>query len=193
MGLGTNFRKTGIIASGVSPDSYYDVTGHEVCDLNGTGAVCGGACNVDASSRHIGQIFIRQDGQRAWVNDTDYLAGWKFAAQTYPIYDTNTGADYNRYSAGFDVGGSIGLIAIVIAFIVVATIAGIRFFGAGESEFSVETIVKAGALIAIWTVFSFASVVMITAVPLLGPIFYFFLTAVYTLGIVNAVGHPGEE
>lgn len=114
---------------------------------------------------------------------------WTNTSGTYPItYQTQATA-----GIGFALNSSLGLIALIVGLVVVATIAGLKIFGNGISDISVDAILKGTALVTIWGVFSVLSIAMITEVPLFGPFFYMFLTIIYCLGVVNQMGHPGED
>lgn len=153
-----------------------DYPGHKVADTDGT------------PTGEWGYIYIDGQGDKNWVNETGLIVAY------YAIWDNPYGLDYNRYKAGFNISGAIGLIALVVALVVVAVLAGIRLFGSGVSDFSVSTLVKGGGLISLWAVFSVLAMGMITQIPLLGPIFYFFITGLYTVGIIGAIGgSSGDE
>lgn len=120
---------------------------------------------------------------------------WKNATSSYNVFDENG----ERISAAggqvtdFNVAGAIGLMGIVIGGIILAGVAGSRIFGSGVSEESVSAIWKGTVLIAVWGVFSVLSLNFIAGASFLGPFFWLFLTFIYTMGIINQVGHPGED
>lgn len=122
-----------------------------------------------------------------------------------PIWHNSTG-DYQMWTASdqtnesgietitVDVGSSLGFIGLVFGVMALATIAGLQVLGSGISDESVSAIVKGSALITLWGFFSAMSLALILTIPYsLGAIFYFFLTGIYTLGIINQIGHPGSD
>lgn len=123
---------------------------------------------------------------------------------TIPLY-TNSSGTYNVFDATgermmpdqqtieFDIASSLGLVALIAAGIILAAVVGTRILGSGVSEESVSAIWKGTLLLAVWSVFSVLSMSMITAATILGPFFYLFLTIIYCLGVINQVGHPGED
>lgn len=119
---------------------------------------------------------------------------WKNASGSYNVFD-DTGERMmpDQANIEFDIATSLGLIALVAAGIILATVVGTRILGSGVSEESVSAIWKGTLLLTVWGVFSVLSMTMITSIALLGPFFYLFLTIVYCLGVINQVGHPGED
>lgn len=116
------------------------------------------------------------------------------ATNTYAVYDA-AGQRMMKDSTeiSFDLGTSLGLIALVGGGIILACIVGARFLSWGQSEESVSAVWKGTLLLSVWGVFSVLSLSMITGIPLLGPFFYMFLTVLYCMGVINQVGHPGED
>lgn len=120
---------------------------------------------------------------------------WKNTTSQYNVYDefgeriTSAGG----IATDFSVAGAIGLMGIVIGGVVLAGVVGTRIFGSGVSEEAVSAIWKTTVLIAVWGVFSVLSLNFIAGASFLGPFFWLFLTFIYTMGIINQVGHPGED
>lgn len=152
---------------------YMDANDHLVCYSNFTAA--GEAGHLDFVNS--GQLNIPY-----WNNGTRYLA-----------HKVANGVTLDPATLEFNMGTSLGLIGLVIALIAVATVAGLKIFGSGVSDESVSMIVKGTALIAVWGIFSALSLNMIAGASFLGPFFWLFLTFIYTMGIINQVGHPGED
>lgn len=119
---------------------------------------------------------------------------WKNASGSYNVYDS-TGQRMlpNQLNTQFDIATSLGLIALIAAGIILAAVVGTRILGSGVSEESVSAVWKGTMLLTVWGIFSVLSMGMITQIALLGPFFYLFLTIIYCLGVINQVGHPGED
>lgn len=163
-------------------NGYYDSTDHLVAYANGT--------YVD----DYGNITtpITQGGAGIWNN----IPIWKNASGSFNVY-SDTGErlapDATAAQVSFSLSSSLGLIAVVVGVIILATVAGMRIVSSGESDVSVSAIVKGSVYISLWAVFSVTSLAMMMQIPLIGGIFYFFLTAIYTMGIINQIGSPGDE
>lgn len=172
MGIGTTaWEANNELLAPESTDGYYDANGHQVCFENKTAKGEAGMFIIGFGFPVVKEYY------------------WKNSSGTYAItYQTQTIG-----GIGFALNSSLGLIALVVGLVVVATIAGLKIFGNGISDISVDAILKGTALVTIWGVFSVLSIVMITGVPLFGPFFYMFLTVIYCLGVVNQMGHPGED
>lgn len=160
-------------------EGWYDVNGHMVAYINLT------VTNSAENGRfQLVPSPSNTAGPYRYINSTD----------SYATYDQNNGTmSTDLWQGGFSLTSAIGLMAIIGAVMAIGVIAGIHFFGTGLADESVSLIIKGSALVTVWLVFSAISLALITSIPLLGPIFYFFLTIVYTLGIINQVGHPGED
>jgi hypothetical protein len=146
-----------------------------------------------------GQIYA------IWQNST-----WQMITKEgYYLYPTSNGnstgdlpilyQDYTDYMSGANTNtllnltasfnSSYGLIALFISLMVGIGLAGIHFFGIGESETSLQTIFMGTGLIAVWCVFSAVSLSLLASVPLgLGAIFYFGLTLSYIIGMLMNIG-----
>lgn len=163
-------------------NGWFDSTDHLVAYPNGTAA--GEAGNI--------------------TFPVQYAAGSAGPWKAVPFW-TNSSGNFNVYDATgqrilpqeqqitFDIASSLGLIAIIGAGIILAAVVGTRILGSGVSEESVSAIWKGTLLLTIWAVFSVTAMGMIAQVAWLGPFFYLFLTILYCLGVVNQVGHPGED
>lgn len=184
MGVGTTQPDVTHTLSGYSgaANGWYDSTDHLVMYPNGTA------------------VNATENGRLSFPITAGSAGPWN----TIPLY-TNSSGSYNVYDATgermmpdqtaftFDIATSLGIIAIVAAGIILASIVGTRILGSGVSEESVSAIWKGTLLLSVWGVFSVAALGMITQVVLVGPFFYLFLTIIYCLGVINQVGHPGED
>lgn len=151
-----------------------------------------------------GDPYFKLHNVGGYAEFSNTTEGWFGVVVGYPLYYDN-GASYRvKYEdlgktlqgslGGIDIGSSIGFLALVIGVMALAAIVGLRVLGSGISEESVSAILKGGAFLAIWAVFSVLALDLITvAGDLFLPIVYFVLTAVYTLGIINQIGHPGDD
>lgn len=170
LGLGT--FETEIDSDIAVVGDWYDQLGHLVCYQNLTAA---GEAGTFRTVTTIGGVTEHQ-----WVNETD----------EYPIGQYNGEGALGEASFEFDAFGSVALIALVTFLIAIGTIAGISIFGSGLGDTSISLLVKGTAFLSIWGIFSVMAFGMITAVPLIGVLFYFFLTVLYCVGVVNQVGSP---
>lgn len=89
---------------------------------------------------------------------------------------------------GFSMGTSLGIIGLVVAVIALAAVVGLKIVGSGIGEFSSRTIVLATGFVTMWGLFSVLAIGGITSIPLFGSVFYFFLTGLYTIGVLDIVG-----
>lgn len=152
---------------------YWDENGDPLCYQNGTAYFAG-------DDGWLGWRVGRSawETNPAWFNTTD----------TYLCYETPYGELHQR-SYEFDLMSSFGLIGVISLVMFVVSFVGIRVFGTGLSEISVSTIVKGSLFITIWAIFSALSIGLVIQVPYsIGGIFYFFLTVLYTLGIIQQIG-----
>lgn len=176
-------------------DGWFDVNGHQVTER--WYAIHTGE---DGKVYTYGNVYY-------WINSTN-VPNWETgdlafdaagaAVLDYPVFSLLTGdtlPDNVEVSntVPFDVSSSFGIIALIVAIMAVAVVAGVKVLGSGIGDTSVSTIIKGTAFISLWAAFSVASLGLIAAIPYLGPIFYFFLTAVYTVGIMGQIGSGGSD
>lgn len=93
-------------------------------------------------------------------------------------------------TAGFDL--QTGVIAVVIVVMAIGVVAGISVLGSGLSDVSVTVIYKSVFFYTLWLLLSVFGLQGITIIPVFGWVFYFFLTLVYSLGVVQQVGGTGD-
>lgn len=93
-------------------------------------------------------------------------------------------------SAGFDL--ETGVIAVVIVVMAIGVVAGITVLGSGLSDVSVSIIYKSVMFYTLWLLLSVFGLEGITTVPIFGWVFYFFLTLVYSLGVVQQIQGSGD-
>ena len=162
----TAVSESGWIQSGTLPD--YPTVGVDVYDvafwLNGS------------------RWDLFQTAYALFYNPTDYVGGQppvKFAD-----------LDKNKYSVGVmvNMNSSLGLIALIVGLTFLAGIIGFHIFGSGENPVSVAFILLCTGLLAVWGVFSVLAMNLILELELLGPILYFALTVLYTVGIIMKIG-----
>lgn len=154
---------------------WYDADGHAVTYANFT--KYGEDGHVEAGS--VGGIWMRL---------------WKNVSGSYQMFNTNTGVNvaYNPQLT-FDSFSSLGVIGLISCLIVAGAVIGTKIFGIGLGEESLSLVIKGSFFIVLWASLSVFSMPLIIALPLLGVLFYFFLTVIYGLGVINQVGHPGED
>lgn len=165
------FNATGDFYSTAAYDGFYDANGNLKAYPNGT------AANEHGS--------VVSTGQNPY---------WANASGNYPLVRLNAGENIDEYTTNqFNMGSAFGLIAIIIGLMALACVAGLRILSTGVAETSIRTLILGTGLLAIWGVFSVLSIGILTAIPVFGAIFYFALSAVYTLGIMQQVAGGHDE
>ena len=93
------------------------------------------------------------------------------------------GADYT-----FITTMALGLVSLIIAFIVVGVVAGIRVLGSGLSDFSVQVIYKSIGFYSLWAMLSVLGLFALNLMPYsIGYMIYFVLTLIYTVGVLGQI------
>lgn len=138
---------------------------------------------------------VADGGHIAYVGGVPY---WQNSTGSFLIYpnDSASTTQSNGFTYEVDLSTTIGLIAVVSGGILLAGFIGTRILGStigGGNDESASAIWKGTVLLVVWSIFSITGLNMITGVPLFGPFFYMFLTIIYCLGVINQVGHPGED
>lgn len=172
LGLGTAEYQNNVIYGTGQYDGYYDANGHQTCYDNQTAFDEAGV---------VDRVTVGTSGP--WST----LRYWRNETGSYRIYTTPTETDEANSQITFDMTSSIGLIGIIIAVMAATTIAGIKFFGSGITN--AQQIFTVTVLLTIWGVFSIIALGLVSQIPLgLGLGFYFFLTLLYSIGIVHSAG-----
>lgn len=185
LGMGTDLWSNGgnvwMPSAEVTTAGWFDADSHMVLTENQT-IPAGGEPGTMGLYIYVPDAIGESHGDTTWTNSTG----------TYPCYQV-TGEEVlsPRFTTSFDMATSLGLIGVVVALVVIVSIATNRVFGTGD--FAGSAIFKTSAYITIWSVFSVLSIGLITGIPILGPFFYLFLTIIYALGVVNSVGNPGND
>lgn len=185
IGLGTTgtFDDQDLYDPAASSGGYFDADGHQVAYANFS------AVDDAGTLRFAGGPFSQVDHSPHWE--------WTNATDSYTVYNTANGVNAQQFGNQFNLTSSLGIIGLVAVIMAVATIVGLRVLGVGVAEESVSAIIKGSALVTVWLMFSAIAMGLITSISPggfpIGPMFYFFLTLVYTLGIINQIGHPGED
>lgn len=168
LGLSDSIMEANVNMS-VTYGGYYDEGGHQVLDSDGqpTG----------------------EDGNFAFHTAGSVTAYfWQNSTGIYEVFDNPMGINYTASNVSFDIGTSLGLIALVIVIAAFSALVGLKILGSGVSDFSVSTIVITTALLTIWGIFSVLAMPLIIDIEILGVVFYFALTFFYTLGIMLRIG-----
>lgn len=177
LGLGSSEYQDNIVYGTGQFNGYFDANGHQAAYDNQTAFDEAGI---------VDRVTIGTSGP--WST----LRYWRNATGSYQIWTTPNGTDETDSQISFNMSSSVGLIAIIIAVMAATTIAGIKFFGSGITN--AQQIFTVTVLLTIWGVFSIVSLGLIATIPLgLGLGFYFFLTLMYSIGIVNAAGGNGGD
>lgn len=193
---GDGVQYGGIFAFGAGGNGWWDESGHKVCDVNFTAV---GEDGVAVRATDGGYAWINNTGTVEWIRDgamayddglyTSSVGNWWAMGQYYTIFNNSSGANTAFFLQGFSIYSSLGILAIVILIIGVALVVGLHFLGSGESETGVMTIIKGGSYLGLWGCFSVVAGGLIGSIPILGALFWLFLTLVYTLGVVSSIGH----
>lgn len=180
LGLGTPTYSNNVVYGTAQFDGYYDANGHQVAYDNQTAVSGGDAGQID-------RVTIGTQG--AW----SALRYWRNGTSTsYQVWTTPNSMDESETEVTFNMASSIGLIGIIIAVMAITTIMGIKFFGTGISN--ATQIFAVTVLLTLWGVFSAISIALIGQIPLgLGYGFYFFMTLLYCVGIVQTTGGIGDD
>lgn len=172
-GLGSSMQSThNIYLLGDPTQGYFDSNGHMVAYANKTAYDDTGTLKVVTAPGNWGEL----DTRLKWDNGTGTL---------YVVTDYTGSTILQKHGGTFELFSNEGLIAIIA---VVGVIGGVVSIFAGDLGASLAF--KGGVLVAIWGVFSVINLTLITAVPLVGPVFYLGLTVMYAMGIINQVGSP---
>jgi len=107
------------------------------------------------------------------------------------INETETGLEQSGSDAIFNVNMTTGLIALIIALVVVGAVAGIRILGSGLSTYSVQLIHKAAVYYGLWGIFSALSYIAFASIPFFGVFLWIGLTLIYTLGFYQTLNSAG--
>lgn len=130
------------------------------------------------------QLISSEDTIYGYTDDgTTYTYGTY--NQTINGTDTSYGIEGFEVEAGFTL--EQGVLAVIIVMVAVGLVAGIQVLGSGLSEFSVKMIYTTIFFYTLWLMLSVFGLPAITIVPVFGWVFYFFLTLLYTVGVVGQI------
>jgi len=88
----------------------------------------------------------------------------------------------------FNLSDSWGWLALVAAITAIASFVGLKFFGSGESEISLNLLLKSTFFITIWATLSVATYPLILLGGFLIFVLYFGMTLSYAVGIILSIG-----
>jgi len=144
-------------------------------------------------------------GRITGVDGVSGVAFWNNASGTFPIYMDayhehpaliqDTGLYLGGRNGGFSatIGTALGIIAIISGLIAVGVIASVRIFGFGLSDVGINTLMKGGAYIIIWAIFSGLAMNLIVAGgDFYTPIIWLALTGAYAFGVLGDLGTPSQ-
>lgn len=127
---------------------------------------------------------------------------WSNATGNYPLYVDAVGGQYatmdmlltsKAESGGFNatIGTALGILAVIIGICAVGILASIKVFGTGLSDVGVNTLMKGGAYIMIWAIFSgLAMTLIVASADFFTPVIWLALTGVYAFGVMGEIGTP---
>lgn len=178
LGAQTPFGSGEIAIGNIDQAGYYDSDGHQVLNLNFTAV------------GESGTIEYHPMGLSSTL-----MMYWKNSTGTYQLFDDTDATEQSLggevYDTSFNLNSALGVIGIILAVMVVATVAGITVVGTGENSFSIGVIVLGGVYLSLWGVFSLLALSLMVQIPVFGVVMYFVLTLVYTLGIIKSFkGEP---
>lgn len=158
-------------ASGNPEDYYYNEDGYIICCVNGS------------------KYYPTDDGFITYYGTQPVIPVWRNSTGDYVLYTSDQTELVTEHSGEFDMLTGLGFIGAIAAIMIIVSFVGVRVFGSGLSEVSTSTIIKGTVLIAMWCVFSIMAIGLLAQIPLyLGGIFYFMLTVLYAVGIVQNIG-----
>lgn len=176
---------------------YYDSGGNPVCYANLTVII--GTQQLNAYPRWVDIPGTHNLG----IDNSSSMTDPNWSGIVYALYfDTNgqspvpfaTEVVYSGTAQHFDIGSSLGLITVTTILMGVGAVIGLHFFGTGESDISIGMVLKFTGFLMIWGVFSILSMNTLTLLPLaLGGTFYFGLTIVYVIGMVDSIGSSSGD
>lgn len=169
---------------------YYDYHGNPKCYANLT------AINEAGT---VGDLptLAAQSGYSFWRNATGFYQLYSDNTHTNAlgIEDTGTTMQGPPTQGGFSmtIGNSLGLAVVISGIIVVGLIASVRVFGFGLSDVGINTLIKGGAYILIWAVFSGLTMnLLVAGGDLYSPLIYLGLTGVFAFGVMSEIGTPSN-
>lgn len=185
MGLGASWNTSGTMVYNPNLDEgWYDADNHQVVLGNGSFAGENGTMGLHLD---IPDGIGESRGNVTWTNATG----------SYVCYQvTGEQATQANWGFNFSLGTSLGFIALVVGIIVFAGIIGTKVLGStagGGNDTSSAMILKGTFFLGLWGILSALAITLITAVDVLGPIFYIILTLLYCVGIVGQVGNGGGD
>lgn len=193
-GLGATGGEFGNITfTDVDPNNsyYFDQSGSAVCYRNLT-AVAGQQQGTLVSFRYGGAL-----DQALWRNSTGEFLLFNDAGATQPTdFQTTwkvTETQFTDRSFEAEIGTTLGLIAVIAGIVAIGVIASVKIFGFGLSDTGINTLMKGGAYIMIWAIFSgLAMNLIVLAADFYTPIIYLALTGAYTFGCLGDIGSPSS-
>lgn len=93
--------------------------------------------------------------------------------------------------AVFNIDMVTGLIALIIALVVVGVVAGIRVLGSGLSEHSVKLIYNSTVYYGLWFLFSALAFTAFNSIPTYGIFLWLGMTLIYSLGFFQTINGSG--
>lgn len=125
-------------------------------------------------------------------DNTIYTYNADTATYTFDSYNqTIDGTPQSFELEGFSLDAAFdlqtGVIALIVVMIAIGLVAGIQVLGSGLSDISVKIIYTSIFFYTLWALLSVFGLPSITVVPIVGWIFYFFLTLVYSVGVVGQI------
>lgn len=188
MGLGSSNVYGGSLWGYSASGGWWDASGHQVLDENRTAV---------GEAGEMAHILAGKPYRYVWLNVTTFGTGGLGiynTAPSYPLYNTPNGYDAPAgatISGDFSLTNGLGLIAIVGLLCGVAVLASLKIFGSGTSEIGADAVFKTTGYVTLWCFFSALSYNIWANISISFLVwFYFLLTTIYAIGIINSVGSP---
>lgn len=172
---------------------YYDQNGRSVCYANLTFVDPSEIGTVGETPPGLGGTYASQI--TFFHNATGYYQLYRDQAGEDPLMISETGTTFQGTGSGFSMslGTTLGLIAVISGICAIGVIASVKIFGFGLSDTGVNTLMKGGAYIMIWAIFSGLAMNLIVAgADVFVPMIYLALTGAYAFGALGDIGTPSS-
>lgn len=191
MGLGS-LGQEGVYSGGsftATVSGYYDGNGNYKMD------------DYYNLANEFGIMKVQDDGELYWLNATNAYSAHAYqnvnpasTSKLYMLFHLSENEGFEERASDWRLhaditGGQYGVLAVMIGVIIASAVVGVRIVGSGIGEFSASVIIIGGVLVSIWAFFSFIAYGLLFTIPLsLGVLFYFAISLLYTVGIIQLLG-----
>lgn len=175
----------------------YDYTGSITCLWNGTGAHADGSIWLNSGGRILkndytaGANWRNATGSYALFYDhgTTKPVKWADMTSSIPFITDSSGVDEAKINGEpFSFTDSLSWIVVIGAIMAVGSIVGLKIFGSGESETSVDLLLKGTFFITIWGILTAMAYPLILEAGFWLFLIYFGIALIYTVGVILTIG-----